>query len=109
MKIIFPLATLFLLWLNTFSQPSTEHDYFQQKVDYTIRVSLDDKKHLLTGEETVSYTNNSPDSLKDLDFHLWPNAYKNDETALGNQLSKMGSNRMVVLKDQDFGYIEGLS
>ena len=84
-------------------------DRFQQRVTYTINVELDDKRHSLGGEETISYTNNSPDSLHDLYFHLWPNAYKNDETALANQLSKQGSNRFVVAKENDFGYITGLS
>ncbi|MEO8086346.1 MAG: M1 family metallopeptidase [Bacteroidota bacterium] len=84
-------------------------DYFQQKVEYTIHVSLDDKKHALKGDESIIYTNNSPDSLTELYFHLWPNAYKNDETALADQLSKSGDNRMVIAKDQDFGYIDGIS
>jgi len=84
-------------------------DYFQQKVDYTIRVSLDDKKHALTGEEVISYTNNSPDSLSEIYFHLWPNAYRNDETALADQLERMGSNRMAAAKSSDFGYMDGIS
>ncbi len=84
-------------------------DYFQQKVDYKIRVSLEDKSHSLKGDIVIHYTNNSPDSLSDIYFHLWPNAYKNDETALADQLSRMGDNRMVIAKDSDFGWIDGLN
>ena len=43
------------------------HAYWQQKVDYDIKVSLDEKKNSLTGSEVITYTNNSPDTLK----YLW--------------------------------------
>src|SRR5689334_13719300 len=101
----FILISLFALILVK----ANARDYFQQQVNYTIRVELDDKKHLLKCEETVTYTNNSLDSLHDVYFHLWPNAYRNDETNLANQLSAMGSNRMAVAKESDFGYIDGVS
>ena len=38
-------------------------DYWQNQVDYAIKASLDDKAHTLTGEITITYTNNSPDAL----------------------------------------------
>jgi hypothetical protein len=103
------LTFLIFYFLFCTAAGSYSQDYFQQKVNYTISVSLDDKKHQLKGDETITYTNNSPDSLPDLYFHLWPNAYKNDETALADQLASKGSNRMVVAKDADFGYIDGIS
>ena len=34
--------------------------YWQQRADYTIRISLDTGAHILTGRETVKYTNRSP-------------------------------------------------
>lgn len=43
------------------------HDYWQQNVDYDINVELDDLKQRIIGRETITYTNNSPDTLK----HLW--------------------------------------
>src|SRR6185295_2477819 len=78
-------AFLFLL-LYPFLQSASAKDYFQQEVAYTIRVQLDDKKHSLKGQEIIRYTNHSPDSLADIYFHLWPNAYKNDETVLASQM-----------------------
>jgi hypothetical protein len=90
-------------------KPASSQDYFQQKTDYTIRVSLDDKKHQLNGEEVITYTNNSPDSLPEIYFHPWPNAYKNDETALADQFSRMGSNKMTAATSADLGYIDGMS
>ena len=43
------------------------HRYWQQKVDYHIDVELDDAKQRLTGRETITYLNNSPDTLS----YLW--------------------------------------
>lgn len=37
--------------------------YWQQKADYDINVSIDEENNILTGSETISYYNNSPDVL----------------------------------------------
>ncbi len=37
--------------------------YWQQRADYDINVELDDQKQRVTGSETVTYFNNSPDPL----------------------------------------------
>lgn len=41
--------------------------YWQQKADYEIKVALDDVKHIIKGEELITYYNNSPDPLN----YLW--------------------------------------
>ena len=43
------------------------HEYCQQKADYVISVELDENKNTIHGNETITYTNNSPDNLK----YLW--------------------------------------
>ncbi|MFC2111607.1 M1 family metallopeptidase, partial [Bacteroidota bacterium] len=82
--------------------------YFQQYVKYTIHVELNDKLHELNGIESIIYTNNSPDTLSFLYFHLWPNAYKNDETALAKQLLNMGTDKFYFSEPKDKGYIDDL-
>ena len=67
--------------------------YWQQQVNYTIDVSLNDKEHTLDGFEKIEYINNSPDTLKFIWFHLWPNAYKNDKTAFSDQLLENGNTK----------------
>ena len=52
----------------------SDTDYFQQHVTYDIEVTLDDSLHTLNGYEKLTYTNNSPDTLDFIWFHLWPNA-----------------------------------
>jgi len=39
------------------------HKYYQQRADYDISVRLDDENQRIYGEETITYTNNSPDPL----------------------------------------------
>ncbi len=43
------------------------YKYWQQKADYVIKVKLDDEKHTISGEETITYYNQSPDVLN----YLW--------------------------------------
>ncbi|MGB7393439.1 MAG: M1 family metallopeptidase [Pricia sp.] len=42
-------------------------DYYQQQADYVMDIELDDKNAKIFGEETITYTNNSPDDLE----YLW--------------------------------------
>ncbi len=42
-------------------------DYYQQRADYDISVTLNDKKQSIQGKETITYHNNSPDALE----YLW--------------------------------------
>ncbi|MBU6341754.1 MAG: M1 family metallopeptidase [Bacteroidetes bacterium] len=51
-------------------------NYWQNKASYTIEASLDTKKRLLKGVETIVYANNSPDSLKILRLKLAHDMYK---------------------------------
>ncbi|MFI5207119.1 MAG: M1 family metallopeptidase [Gemmatimonadales bacterium] len=50
--------------------------YWQQRVDYTITVSLDTAAHRATGHQTVTYHNNSPDTLRYLWFQVDQNLFK---------------------------------
>ncbi|MEO5642759.1 MAG: M1 family metallopeptidase [Bacteroidia bacterium] len=98
------LPALLLIASTTFAQKA----YFQQDVAYDIKVSLDDVKHELNAFETIIYKNNSPDELTFIYMHLWPNAYKNNETALGQQLKEDGSLFFYYADDKDRGYIDSL-
>ncbi|MBI3511285.1 MAG: M1 family metallopeptidase [Bacteroidetes bacterium] len=50
--------------------------YWQQDVHYFIKAALDDKTDIITGEEELTYTNNSPDTLPFVYFHLYENAFQ---------------------------------
>ena len=52
------------------------HAYWQQRADYTIRATLDEAKRTITGAETITYHNNSPDALTYLWVQLDQNLFK---------------------------------
>ncbi|SEW54800.1 M1 family metallopeptidase [Chitinophaga arvensicola] len=54
--------------------------YWQQRADYDIEAQLDDEKQKLTGAETVTYFNNSPDPLT----YLWLQLDENEHDAKGD-------------------------
>ncbi len=82
--------------------------YWQQQVNYTIDVSLNDQEHTLTGFEKIEYINNSPDTLRFIWFHIWPNAHKNDKTAYTDQALENGSTKFYFSNKEDKGYINRL-
>ena len=63
-------------------------DYYQQKVDYSMNIELDDEKKKLYGEQSITYYNNSPDDLEYLWIQLDQNIRKKDAPALEKNESK---------------------
>jgi hypothetical protein len=51
-------------------------NYWQNTASYDIKINFDPATRLLTGTETIDYINNSPDTLKQVWFKLYPNLYK---------------------------------
>jgi len=83
--------------------------YFQQEVNYTINVTLNDKNHSLSAKEEIQYTNHSPDTLKFIYFHLWPNAYKNNSSALAKQLLLQEKTDFFFSTQEERGFIDSLN
>lgn len=50
--------------------------YWQQDVHYVIKATINEKSDIITGSEILIYTNNSPDELTCLYFHLYQNAFQ---------------------------------
>ena len=75
---------------DQFADPNKYHnasgapgvEYFQQKVDYVMDIELDDEKSKLYGQETITYTNNSPDPLPYLWIQVDQNIREKDAPAL---------------------------
>ncbi len=63
------------------------HRYWQQRADYSIDVELDDLKQRITGSETITYYNNSPDTLTYLWLQLDQNILAKDSDANLTQTS----------------------
>ena len=67
------------------------HAYWQNSADYVIQVSLDDEAKKITGSETITYVNNSPDELNFLWLQLDQNLFKKDSR--GNAIIPMNGSR----------------
>ncbi len=64
---------------NAAGEPGDQ--YWQQKVDYRINVTLDERKRRLKADQQVTYTNNSPYTLRYLWLQLEQNRFKEDSMA----------------------------
>ena len=98
----------FLLFFFFVFQSSTifcQTNYWQQQVNYTIDVTLNDTEHTLDGYIKMDYYNNSPDTLNFIWLHIWPNAYKNDRTAFSDQLLENGRTDFYFSAEEKRGYI----
>lgn len=103
MKHAFSIASLILILFSNFLSAQS---YFQQEVNYTISVKLDDVKNELKADESIEYINNSPNTLTSIYMHLWPNAYKDHTTALAKQFLEDGNTKYYFAKDDEHGYID---
>lgn len=67
------------VYRNAAGEPGAQ--YWQQKVDYKIKATLDEENRRLTAHQSISYKNNSPDTLKYLWLQLDQNIFKSDSIA----------------------------
>ena len=67
------------VYRNAAGEPG--HQYWQQQVDYQIKARLDEHKRRIEATETITYKNNSPDTLKYLWLQLDQNIFRNDSLA----------------------------
>ncbi len=71
------------------------HGYWQQQVDYDIKVRLDEKERQVHGTGTITYTNNSPDTLRYLWLQLDQNRFSKHSDAYATiERGKKASQRM---------------
>ncbi|MGI8892758.1 MAG: M1 family aminopeptidase, partial [Bacteroidia bacterium] len=70
---------------NTFQSPANPYywenrpphpGYWQQDVYYRIKANIDERTDIIEGTETLTYWNNSPDTLHHVFFHLYQNAFQ---------------------------------
>ncbi|TVR78471.1 MAG: M1 family peptidase [Chitinophagaceae bacterium] len=80
----------------------------QQKVDYQIRVNLDDKNHFLHAQIQFDYYHNFEESLDYIYIHLWPNAYSSKNTAFAKQQVENGQTDFLFASTDELGYIDSL-
>ncbi|MBS1601472.1 MAG: M1 family metallopeptidase [Bacteroidetes bacterium] len=69
--------------------------YWQQRCDYDITCSLDEDKQWLTGSETITYSNNSPNELT----YLWLQLDENEHSSRNNANYQDGSSMQRLVSD----------
>jgi hypothetical protein len=99
---------LYCLMIIGFFSEASSQEYFQQEVNYKIEVALNDQRHELNASETVEYINNSPDTLRFIFFHLWPNAYSGNNTGLAKQLFSLKGKAKLFNDPELNGSIDSL-
>jgi hypothetical protein len=92
--------------------------YWQQHVDYTMAVDMDVKTYQYTGTQKLVYTNNSPDELDRVFYHLYYNAFQpGSEMDIRLQNIKDPDKRMMdgdqsrisSLSESEMGYLHALT
>ncbi len=102
-KIAASLITLILCLITlTFSQAG--ENYWQQYVYYDFKVRLDTEDHALSGEAIITYKNNSPDTLDRIYLHLYPNAFKNENSTMAQEAKRYYRDRSITPENN--GYID---
>lgn len=65
--------------------------YYQQEVSYKMDIDVDAKNYTYHGKQSIEYTNNSPDELDVVYFHLYWNAFKAG-SMMDNRVKNQGNN-----------------
>ena len=95
----FVSAVLVLICLLSPAKGETPRGYFQQEVHYHISVRLRPELVRLEGNETLSYVNRSPDTLRSLYFHLYWNKFRAHSYARPFSPRERGSMEILSIKD----------
>ena len=88
--------------------------YWQQHVDYTIEVKMDVNTFNYGGTQKLIYTNNSPDELEQVFYHLYYNAFQPGSEmdvrsiTIADADSRVGD-RISKLQKEDFGFLNIIS
>lgn len=90
------------------------HEYWQQHVDYTMDVEMDVESFRYKGTQKLVYTNNSPDTLNRVFYHMYFNAFQpGSEMDLRLQsiedpdrrMFRDGKSRIAGLSPDEIGYL----
>jgi hypothetical protein len=108
MKRIFLALTIFT---SIWAQAQNSISYWQQHVDYKMEVDMNVKNYQYTGKQELVYTNNSPDTLNRVFYHLFFNAFQpgsemdvrsrtiqDPDSRVGDRISKLTEAEQGFLK-----------
>ena len=122
-KFLFVALSLSMMISQAQLKKTSKKGYWQQHADYTMDIDVDVKKYQYKGKQKLVYTNNSPDVLNKVFYHLYFNAFQpNSEMDArlqniadpdGRMVTKSGTkekpvvkSRIAALKPNEIGYIK---
>lgn len=104
-------------WLVSIVLSIHAQDRWQQKIKYKMDVVMNVQTNILKGKQVIEYTNNSPDTLKWVYFHLYWNAFQPNSMMdvrnreLGRRVvngrtdwEARVADRIAKLKPEEYGY-----
>ncbi|PRZ26324.1 M1 family metallopeptidase [Flavobacterium granuli] len=120
MRKLLLLSIVTLNWGSIYAQSTT---YWQQHADYKMDVVMDVKNYQYKGKQELVYTNNSPDTLRKVYYHLFNNAFqpgsemdarlhsiKDPDGRMVNKVNVDGKevkvSRIESLKPNEIGYLK---
>ena len=100
-KKLIPIIITFLLFPTiTKAQEILTNPLSDRITEYNIKIKLDTETKKLTGEMILKGKNPSQDTVRDLQFHMYLNAFKNDKSTMMSEGSKF------LKKEEDRGWVE---
>ena len=107
------MAVFLMTAMFTYSNNSNNSDptYWQQHVDYKMEIDMNVENYQYKGEQVLVYTNNSPDVLNRVYYHLYFNAFQPGSEMDVRSRSILDPDRRVKdriskLKPSEIGYIK---
>ncbi|MDC8005117.1 M1 family metallopeptidase [Aureisphaera galaxeae] len=106
--------SLWALLCITVAHAQNSTSYWQQKVDYKMEIDVDVEKWQYEGSQQITYTNNSPDVLDRVFYHLYFNAFQPGSEmdvrsrTIGDPDPRVGD-RISKLTPSEIGYIKPTS
>ncbi|WP_425235096.1 M1 family metallopeptidase [Ulvibacterium sp.] len=109
----------FLILPGSFALAQNSSCYWQQHVDYAMDVAMDVENYQYSGTQKLVYTNNSPDTLNRVYYHLYFNAFQpgsemdirlqNIKDPDGRMTTTDKKSRIATLSESEMGYLHAVS
>ena len=110
--------SLFYIFLLIVTHMAAQHNSWQQRADYEMELDVDVNTFRFSGTQKLTYTNNSPDTLGRVFYHMYFNAFQpgsemdirlqNIEDPDSRMLAD-GQSRIANLKPEEIGYLKATS
>lgn len=103
--------TLLLILISTATFAQVSPGYWQQHVDYKMDIDVDVNQYQYKGKQILVYTNNSPDDLNNVYYHLYFNAFQpNSQMDIRSRNisdpDRRVKDRIFKLSPEEIGYIK---